>query len=80
MTTEIPLSDKERWDANAEKVKGAKGEWVEIDVVGNSGSHHQKIRHAFARRGVVVEVQSRIGNESPERPWSGAKTWARCSE
>lgn len=77
MTTDsIPLSAAERWDHNAEKVRKAKGGWVMLDEVGRGG-RHDKIRDALERRGLRVEVQTRNGNGSAERPWVGKRTWAR---
>ena len=79
-TTDIPLSAGEQWDLVAQKVKQARGKWV---LVYESGGIHdrvvrnERVRANLERRGLKVEVRSRIGNDTPERPWSGVRTFAR---
>lgn len=75
-TTELPLSAAERWDREAVRVKRGHGNWVMINEVGRGG-RNAKVKAALELRGLSVEVRSRIGNETKERPWSGVKTWAR---
>lgn len=76
MTT-IPPSDTERWDELADQIRRSKGKWVLIaDEVRRP--RHEKAKEALERRGVVVEVTSRIGHGiTSERPWVGWRTWAR---
>jgi len=78
-TTDIPLSSSERWDKEAQRVKRAKGQWVVVAESGDSrrGGRNAKVKAALELRGLTVEVRSRNGNGSPERPWVGVRTWAR---
>ena len=78
MTT-IPTSSTERWDQLAESVKAAKGKWVLVDErpVQHKSGKNAKVRENLARRGLEVEVMSRIGHATDERPWVGWRTWAR---
>ena len=75
-TTDLPLTASERWDEAATNVKKGRGKWVEVEEVGRGGRTN-KVKEALERRGITVEVQTRIGNGSEERPWRGFKTWAR---
>ncbi len=77
MNSSIPLTDTERWDQLAKKVQRANGKWVMIaDEVRRP--RHEKAKEALERRGVVVEVTSRIGHGiTSDRPWVGWRTWAR---
>ena len=78
MTT-IPTSSTERWDIAAEAVKKAKGRWV-IITDGGKVPRNEKAREALERRGLEVDVQSRVGHGvTSERPWVGWRTWARLS-
>ena len=76
---EVPLSDAERWDMMARQVAEADGAWVVVasQPAKRRGGRNDKIRAALERRGLHVEVVSRLGNLSPERPWDGWLTWAR---
>ena len=78
-TTDIPLSSSERWDKEAQRVKRGQGKWVVVADNGSTrrGGRNEKVKAALERRGLSVEVQSRIGNETKERPWSGVRTWAK---
>ena len=77
MTT-IPTSAAERWDEAAEKVKKAKGRWVLV-TDGARRPRNEKVKEALERRGLDVEVQSRVGfGPTSERNWSGWRTWARA--
>ena len=79
MRTDIPVSDAERWDGIATRVKQAKGSWAFVSESDHSrrGGRNDKVREALERRGLTVEVRSRVGNGSEERPWLGVRTWAR---
>jgi hypothetical protein len=74
--TIIPISSSERWDEEAKKVKAGKGKWV---IVGyeSKRDRNSKVKEALERRGLNVEVTSRIGHGTAERPWNGWRTWAR---
>lgn len=78
-TTDIPLSGSERWDREADRVKRAKGRWVLVAESADSrrGGRNDKVKAALELRGLNVEVKSRNGNGSKERPWVGVRTWAR---
>lgn len=78
-TTDLPLSAAERWDAAAKQVKRARGKWVLVDESSHTGrgGRNSNVKENLERRGLVVEVRSRIGNGTPERPWVGVRTWAR---
>ena len=77
--TEIPTSRRENWDALAKKLVSEPRQWVLVrsDPPGRRGGRNQLVREIFARRGLKVEVVSRRGNLTPERPWIGWRTWAR---
>lgn len=78
MSLDMPLSAPERWDAAARKVKRAKGNWVLVmETPKNQRGQNSKATEALGRRGVVVEVKSRLGHGTAERPWIGWRTWAR---
>lgn len=81
MTTEIPTSATERWDEAAKKVERAKGRWV---IVGDGGkvARNEKAREALEKRGLQVEVKSRVGGgaTSINRRWVGWRTFARTVE
>jgi len=74
-TTALPLSASERWDEIAKRVKRGRGAWVL--VAEGTRDRIQKTKASLTLRGLKVEVTSRIGDGSPERPWSGVRTWAR---
>lgn len=76
MSIEIPMSASERWDRIAAEVKKGRGRWVQVEEVGRGGRTN-KVKEALERRGLTVEVQSRVGNGTDERPWEGNRTWAR---
>ena len=78
-TTDIPLSSSERWDKEAQRVKRGKGQWVVVAESEDTrrGGRNAKVKAALELRGLSVEVRSRTGNGSAERPWVGVKTWAR---
>lgn len=70
----------ERWDSIAFKVHCARGKWVEVAHSPEDtkrGGRNNKVREALALRGITAEVKSRIGHNTPDRPWVGTKTWAR---
>lgn len=81
MTTQksLPLSYREFWDAAALKVKRGRGSWVLVVESDDPrrGGRNSKVKENLERRGLSVEVQSRIGNGSKDRPWVGVLTWAR---
>lgn len=76
MTTDVPASATERWDEIAEKVRRAKGKWV---LIGDGARmHNRTIRENLERRGLIVEVTSRMGyGVTTKRPWVGWRTWVR---
>ena len=78
-TTNIPLSSSERWDKEAQRVKRGKGQWVIVAESEDTrrGGRNAKVKAALENRGLKVEVRSRIGNGTAERPWQGTRTWAR---
>ncbi len=77
MTTDIPITAAERWDEVAEAVKKAKGKWVLIGD-GALRPRNEKAKEALERRGLEVEVTSRIGGgPTARRSWVGWRTWAR---
>jgi hypothetical protein len=73
--TSPPQTANERWDTIADEVRNGAGEWVMI----GDGTHprHEKVKQNLERRGLEVEVTTRMGDGSEERPWSGVRTWAR---
>jgi hypothetical protein len=73
-SVDIPLSASERWDKEAARVKRGRGRWVVLDDV---RGRNDKVKEALERRGLFVDVRSRNGNGSAERPWVGVRTWAR---
>lgn len=77
MTT-IPTSATERWDEVADKVRKAKGKWVLIEESSRK-AHNRTVKENLERRGLDVEVTSRVGlgNASAERRWVGWRTWCR---
>lgn len=79
MTIDIPLSPAEKWDELAAKVKKARGAWVVVAEYPSDrrDGRNQKAKEALERRGIVVEVKSRLGHNSKDRPWDGWRTWAR---
>lgn len=79
MMIDVPESAIERWDAIALKVKRGRGHWVIVaeQPVGRRGGRNEKVKAALERRGLTVEVRSRLGHGTPERPWNGWRTWAR---
>ena len=73
----LPTSKAELWDEAAEKVRKAKGRWVIVGDAARRPRNHLA-KEALERRGLVVEVQSRVGHGvTSERPWTGWRTWAR---
>lgn len=64
MTVAIPLSSSERWDREARRLKRKRGSWLMLNDLpkayteGRAG-RHEKIREAFERRGLDVDVKSR---------------------
>jgi hypothetical protein len=76
MTTEIPLTDKQKWDAIALDVLHANGRYVVIAE--GKRDCIEKAKKALARRGLQVDVTSRRGDGSDDRPWSGVRTYARA--
>ncbi len=79
MTIDIPTSSSEHWDLMARRLKRAKGGWVLVAEypVTRRGGRNDKVRQALERRGLKVEVKSRMGHDTAERPWIGWRTWAR---
>ena len=78
-TTDIPLSASEQWDELAKRVKRARGKWVVVkeSSLTRQGGSNKKVQERLELRGLSVEVRSRIGNDTPERPWVGVRTFAR---
>ncbi|MDE1822664.1 MAG: hypothetical protein KGI98_17645 [Euryarchaeota archaeon] len=69
-----PPSGSDRWDAVAKLLRSTPGEWRLIAE--GERARNEKVREALARRGLNVQVTSRIGN-GKDRPWTGWRTWAR---
>jgi len=76
VTVDIPLTASERWDKMAAKVKRGHGAWVLADENPVRGSN-EKVKAALERRGLKVEVTSRSGNGTGDRPFTGVRTFAR---
>ena len=76
---DLPESSSERWDLLAVLVKEANGMWVVVGKYPDSrrGGRNEKAVEALTRRGLAVEVRSRKGDGSTDRPWSGWWTFAR---
>lgn len=76
---DLPESSQERWDQLADEVRRAKGNWVVVAKSPSSrrGGRNEKAKEALTRRGLRVEVRSRLGDNSKSRPWSGWYTFAR---
>ena len=75
---DLPESAPEKWDRLADEVTAGKGNWV--CVMKTPESHrgqNNKAKEALERRGLVVEVRSRLGHNSVERPWDGWWTFAK---
>ena len=68
------MSATERWDREAARVKRGRGRYV---LLLDTRGRNDKVKEALERRGLFVEVRSRSGDGSVERPWVGVKTWAR---
>ena len=79
MPVEIPTSSGEKWDTLAKKVKQAKGSWVVVAEYPETrrSARNELVKKYLERRGLDVEVTSRLGHGSSERPWKGWRTWAR---
>ncbi len=76
MRDAIPMSAPERWDRVAQKVRRSKpGQWVL--VAEGARPRNEKIRRSLEVRGLSVEVTSRAGKGTGDRPWIGWRTWAR---
>jgi len=77
--TDIPESAAERWDLMARRLKRAKGGWVLVAEWPKErrGGRNDKVKENLGRRGLKVEVKSRLGDGSPPRPWEGWRTFAR---
>lgn len=73
---DVPTSAAEKWDAAAHLVKNGKGKWVVV-VESSARARNEKALGALTRRGLTVEVRSRLGHNTPDRPWEGWRTWAR---
>lgn len=73
-STDVPLSASERWDKIAAEVKRGRGQWV---VIGEGAGRTNRVREHLERRNLNVEIRSRVGDGSAERPWHGTRTWAR---
>lgn len=76
MTINIPTSASEKWDAAAEAVVKAKGKWVMV-VDAADRPRNDKATEALERRGLEVQVVSRLGHDTIGRPWIGWRTWAK---
>ena len=74
---DLPESAPEKWDRLAEEVKAANGSWWVVVKDARKGGRNEKVRENLERRGLVVEVRSRNGDGSPERPWRGWWIFAR---
>ena len=76
--TAPPSTSTEHWDTIAAKVKKANGRFV-IVIDAAPKVHNRSIRENFERRGMKVEVTSRLGlgPTSETRPWDGWRTWCR---
>jgi hypothetical protein len=79
MSIDIPASSTEHWDLQARRVKRAKGGWVIVAEYPTTrrGGRNDKVKEALTRRGLSVEVKSRLGRDTSDRPWEGWRTWAR---
>jgi hypothetical protein len=78
--TSPPPSASEYWDAvERTLLLATPGEWVVVEEGKDTrrGGRNDKVRKNLARRGLEVEVMSRVGNGSKDRPWEGWRTWAR---
>ena len=73
---DLPESSTEKWDQLAEEVKKANGMWVVV-AKSPSRARNDKVKEALERRGLKVEVTSRLGNNTPLRPYHGWWTFSR---
>jgi hypothetical protein len=76
MTTEPPVTASDRWDKMAAKVKRGRGSWVLV-VEDAKVPRNDKVKAALERRGLKVEVTSRVGSGTATRRFTGVRTWAR---
>ena len=73
---DLPESSTEKWDQLAEAVKKANGMWVVV-AKSPSRARNAKVKEALTRRGLRVEVTSRLGHGVAPRPYHGWWTYAR---
>ena len=69
MTNDFVLSAPEKWDEVAKKLKRSKGAWILVmETPENHRGQNFKTTEALERRGLNVEVRSRLGRGTTDRP------------